>query len=72
MFDLRKILDLRKIFAVPKDFLKSKIYCSSLTTRLSLFLAFWIFVLFSGSHMEKNRWVLINVLMLIFNIYVLI
>ena len=27
MLDLRKILDLRKNFAVPKDFLKSKIYC---------------------------------------------
>ena len=29
MFDLRKTFDLRNIFAVPKDFLKSKIYCST-------------------------------------------
>ena len=28
MFDLREIFDLRKIFAVPKDFLKSQIYCT--------------------------------------------
>jgi hypothetical protein len=28
MFNLRKIFDLGKIFAVPKDFLKSKIYCT--------------------------------------------
>ena len=28
MHDLRKILDLIKIFAVPKDFLKSKNYCT--------------------------------------------
>ena len=27
MFDLRKIFDLGKIFAVPKNFLKLKIYC---------------------------------------------
>ena len=25
--DLRKIFDLRKFFAVPKNFLKSKIHC---------------------------------------------
>ena len=29
MFDLRKIFDLMKIFAVPKDFFKSKIYCTT-------------------------------------------
>ena len=29
MFDLRKTFDLRNIFAVPKDFLKSKNYCTS-------------------------------------------
>ena len=28
MFDLRKIFNFRKIFAVPKDFIKSKNYCS--------------------------------------------
>ena len=27
---LRKIFDLRKIFAVPKDFLKSKNYCTNI------------------------------------------
>ena len=27
LFYLGKIFDLRKIFAVPKNFLKSKIYC---------------------------------------------
>ena len=31
MFNLRKNFDLRKIFAVPKDFLKSKIYCTKET-----------------------------------------
>ena len=30
MFDLRKIFDFWKIFAVPNDFLKSKIYCTAL------------------------------------------
>ena len=32
MIDLRKIFDLRTIFAVPKNFLKSKIYCSRKNT----------------------------------------
>jgi hypothetical protein len=35
MFDLRKIFDLREIFAVPKDFLKSKIYCTTITQHKS-------------------------------------
>ena len=29
LFYLGKIFDLRKIFAVPKNFLKSKIHCAS-------------------------------------------
>ena len=29
MFDLRKIFDLRKFFTVPKNFLKSKIHCTT-------------------------------------------
>ena len=30
MFDLRKIFDLRKFFAVLKNFLKSKIHCTTI------------------------------------------
>ena len=29
VFDLRKIFDLGKFFAVPKNFLKSKIHCTT-------------------------------------------
>ena len=29
LFDLRKIFDLGKFFAVPKNFLKSKIHCTT-------------------------------------------
>ena len=35
MFDLSKIIDLLKIFAVPKDFLKSKIYCNNINNKIS-------------------------------------
>ena len=35
MFDLRKIFDLGKNFAVPKDFLKSKIYCTRVVNALA-------------------------------------
>ena len=40
MSDLRKIFDLRKFFAVPKNFLKSKIHCIQIKVCLTQSLVF--------------------------------
>ena len=51
MFDLRKIIDLLKIFAVPKDFLKSKIYCNNINDKISGWQIDWL-----GCSTTKRHW----------------